>query len=68
MPRIEELWSSLESTRPGPVHRRVDETHPLELYAEFEPPSRFGLVLFTHREPPEPRSLRSLQIERGQRP
>jgi hypothetical protein len=45
----------------------VDETHPLELYGEFEAPNRFGLVLFTHHAPPEPRSLRSLQIERGQR-
>jgi hypothetical protein len=66
-PTIEELWRSLR-TSTSQVHRRVDSTHPLELYAEFDPPERFGLILFSHREPPEPRSLRSLQISRGLRP
>lgn len=42
---IEELWHSLR-IGPNAVHRRVDATHPLELYAEFEPPEHFGLVLF----------------------
>ncbi|MGH8255151.1 MAG: PD-(D/E)XK motif protein [Steroidobacteraceae bacterium] len=67
IPTIEELWQSLRSG-PTIVHRRVDATHPLELYAEFAPPDRHGLVLFTHREPPEPRPLRSLHIDRGRRP
>lgn len=65
-PTIEELWQSL-TTSTGQVHRRVDSTHPLELYAEFDPPDRYGLVLFTHHEPPEPRPLRSLHIDRGRR-
>jgi hypothetical protein len=64
---IEELWHSLR-IGPNAVHRRVDATHPLELYAEFEPPERFGLVLFIKDQPPEPRTLRSLQIDRGVRP
>jgi hypothetical protein len=64
---IEELWRSL-TTSNSQVHRRVDSTHPLELYAEFDPPDRYGLVLFTHHEPPEPRQLRSLHIDRGRRP
>jgi hypothetical protein len=63
---IEELWHSLR-VGPNAVHRRVDATHPLELYAEFEPPERFGLVLFQKGQPPEPRTLRSLQIDRGVR-
>lgn len=67
IPTIEELWQSL-GTGANVVHRRVDATHPLELYAEFDPPDHYGLVLFTHHEPPEPRPLRSLHIDRGQRP
>lgn len=66
-PTIEELWRFLRSGS-SVVHRRVDAEHPLELYAEFDPPDRYGLVLFTNREPPEPLSLRSLHIDRGQRP
>jgi Putative PD-(D/E)XK family member, (DUF4420) len=64
---IEELWRSLRGG-PNAVHRRVDATHPFELYAEFEPPERYGLVLFMKDQPPEPRTLRSLQIDRGVRP
>jgi hypothetical protein len=67
IPTIEELWQSLR-VGSSVVHRRVDASHPLELYAEFNPPDRYGLVLFTKREPPEPRSLRSLRIDRGRRP
>jgi hypothetical protein len=67
IPTIEELWRFLR-TGSSVVHRRVDESHPLELYAEFDPPDRYGLVLFTRREPPEPWSLRSLHIDRGRRP
>lgn len=66
IPTIEELWRSLRAGS-NLVHRRVDADHPLELYAEFDPPDRYGLVLFTHREPPEPWSLRSLHIDRGRR-
>jgi hypothetical protein len=65
-PIIEELWKSLSTSRTQ-VHRRVDSSHPLELYAEFDPPARYGLVLFSHHEPPEPRPLRSLLIDRGRR-
>jgi hypothetical protein len=67
IPTIEELWRSLR-TGSTVVHRRVDAEHPLELYAEFDPPDRYGLVLFTRREPPETASLRSLHIDRGRRP
>ena len=66
IPTIEELWRSLR-TGSSVVHRRVDELHPLKLYAEFDPPDRYGLVLFTKSAPPEPWSLRSLHIDRGRR-
>ena len=64
---IEQLWQSLKGTGPSVVHRRVDEKHPLELYAEFEQPDRPGLVLFCGAKPPEPRPLRTLRIDRGRR-
>jgi hypothetical protein len=63
---IEELWQSLR-TSISQVHRRVDSPHPLELYVEFDPPDRYGLVLFSRHEPPEPRPLRSLHMDRGMR-
>ena len=65
---IEQLWQSLKGAGPSVVHRRVDEKHPLELYAEFEQPDRPGLVLFCGAKPPEARLLRALCIDRGRRP
>ena len=65
---IEELWRSLEHAAPATVHRRVDATHPLELYAELEPPGTPGLILFCPGEPPHSRPLRSVRIDRGTRP
>lgn len=64
---IEQLWQSLKGTGPSVLYRRVDEKHPLELYAEFEQPDSPGLVLFCVAKPPEPRPLRTLRIDRGQR-
>ena len=64
---IEQLWQSLKGTGPSVVHRRVDEKHPLELYAEFEQPASPGLVLFCGAKPPEARPLRTLRIDRGRR-
>jgi Putative PD-(D/E)XK family member, (DUF4420) len=65
---IEDLWHSLKGAGTSVLHTRIDETHPLELYAEFEPPNRPGLVLFCPEKPPEVRSLRTLTIEEGYRP
>jgi len=57
--RIEELWTSLrrESVE---AQRRVDATHPLDLYVDFEQPDRPGLVLFCDERPNAPlRCVRS---------
>lgn len=67
-PTIEELWKSLAGEGHPTLFRRVDESHPLELYAELEQPSRPGLVLFCNQKPPETRSLRALRIDQGRRP
>ena len=39
--RIEELWTTLRREAVE-AQRRVDATHPLDLYADFEPPDRPG--------------------------
>jgi hypothetical protein len=65
---IEQIWAGLRAAGSEPLHRRIDATHPLELYAVVEPPNRPGLVLFCPTQPPRPRVMRSLAIERGVRP
>jgi hypothetical protein len=64
--KIEDLWHSLR----GPTveaQRRIDADHPLDIYADFEPPDRPGLVLFCPNQPPDYQSLKSIHIERRQR-
>ncbi|MAM76287.1 PD-(D/E)XK motif protein [uncultured Tistrella sp.] len=68
MATIDALWDDLCSTGRTKLHRRVDDLHPLDLYAEFEPPAHPGLVLFCPVRPPEPRQMKAIAIERGQRP
>jgi hypothetical protein len=64
--RIEDLWSWL---RLGSVEaqRRVDAAHPLDLYADFEPPDRPGLILFCDDRPNDAPSLKAIGIDRRQR-
>lgn len=66
-PTIEELWQSLGAAGPTVLHRRVDDTHPLEVYAEFEPPDRPGLLLLCPGRPPTARQLRTMEISSGLR-
>ena len=64
--RIEDLWSALRRETTG-AQRRVDATHPLELYADFEPPDRPGLILVCAQRPADAPSLKAISIERRQR-
>ncbi|HVI51207.1 MAG TPA: PD-(D/E)XK motif protein [Candidatus Sulfotelmatobacter sp.] len=68
MATIDALWDDLRNIGQTKLHRRVDDHHPLDLYAEFEPPAYPGLVLFCPARPPEPRQMKTIAIERGQRP
>jgi len=43
--KIEDLWHALRGEAVE-TQRRVDAHHPLDIYADFEPPERPGLVLF----------------------
>ncbi len=64
--KIEDLWHSLRGEAVE-TQRRVDANHPLDIYADFEPPDRPGLVLFCPNQPPDYQSLKSIGIERRQR-
>jgi hypothetical protein len=64
--KIEELWSLLRREAAG-AQRRIDSTHPLDLYADFEQPDRPGLVLFCEERPHDAPSLKAIGIERRQR-
>lgn len=63
---IEELWSILRTTAPG-AQRRIDSTHPLDIYADFEHPDRPGIVVFCSTRPPDSAPLKSIGVERRQR-
>jgi hypothetical protein len=66
-PTIEQLWNELRTSSGGPRQRRVDASHPLDLYADFEPPDRPGLVAVCRVRAGETRPLRALSIEQGVR-
>jgi hypothetical protein len=65
---IEELWRELRRAGGVPLYRRVAADHPLELYAVVAPPGRPGLMVLGPVEPPRPRPLRTVAIDRGLRP
>lgn len=64
--RIEDLWSSLRREAIE-TQRRVDATHPLDLYADFEPPDKPGLVLICDERPSDAPAMQAIGIERRHR-
>lgn len=64
--KIEDLWASLRREAVE-AQRRVDATHPLDLYADFEPPDRPGLILITDERPNDAPTLQAIGIERRRR-
>jgi hypothetical protein len=64
--RIEDLWASL-GREAIESQRRVDESHPLDLYADFEPPDKPGLVLICDERPADALAMQAVRIERRQR-
>jgi hypothetical protein len=65
--KIEELWTSLRREAVE-SQRRVDATHPLDLYADFEPPDRPGLILLCDERPNDAPALQAIGMERRRRP
>lgn len=66
-PTIEQIWAELQTSGGGSRQRRIDSTHPLDLYADFDPPDKPGLVAVCGILPPDCRPLRALALEHGQR-
>jgi hypothetical protein len=71
MTRVEELWQDVaaEGAQTG-VFRRVDETHPLDLYAGNDVEGRHVLMLVSRRSPPAippPGAVEVLCNQRGDR-
>ena len=64
---IEQIWHALRGAAGETVQRRVDADHPLDLYVDFEPPDRPGLVAVCPCQPPQIRPLRAVTIESGHR-
>ena len=54
MTRVDELWEAIAATTDRTsIFRRVDETHPLSLYAGIDHDGRRGLMLVTAQTPPQ---------------
>src|SRR5882762_1927211 len=64
--KIEELWTSLRREAVE-AQRRVDAIHPLDLYADFEPPDRPGLILVCDERPNDAPEMQAIGIERRRR-
>jgi hypothetical protein len=64
--KIEELWTSLRREAVE-AQRRVDATHPLDLYADFEPPDRPGLILLCDERPNDAPPMHAIGLERRHR-
>jgi hypothetical protein len=64
---IEELWRQLAAATGGGAQTRVDAAHPLDIYADVQPPDRVGLAAVCGTRPPEVRPMRALSIEQGKR-
>jgi hypothetical protein len=58
----------LRAARPPARQQRVDAGHPLDLYADFEPPDRPGLLLVTAERPNRQLTARSISLSIGHRP
>jgi hypothetical protein len=64
---IETLWAELATNPQRPVFRRVDEQHPLELYAGLDGEGNSVLLLVTASEPKDIPTYGTLEITASQR-
>jgi hypothetical protein len=63
---IEELWRQLAGGASS-TQTRIDAVHPLDIYADVQPPDQVGLVVVCGARPPEVRPMRALSVEQGRR-
>ncbi len=65
---IEALWKELASAPEHPASRRVDESHPFDLFAWIGSTGEPGLLLLTTKKPAVPRQYNAVVISRSLRP
>lgn len=66
--QIDRLWKELASAPEHPASRRVDESHPLDLFAYVGSVRKPGLLLVAKEQPPVPRQYNAVAISRSLRP
>jgi hypothetical protein len=64
---IEEVWRQLAAAAGEGAQTRIDAAHPLDIYADLQPPDRVGLVAVCGVKPPDVRPMRALSIDVGRR-
>jgi hypothetical protein len=64
---IEAVWADLANHNERPVFRRVDDEHPLDLYAGIDATEGRLLMLVTNEEPPPPPSYDTISISSRRR-
>lgn len=60
--QIEAVWNDLLRNDERPVFRRIDEAHPLDLYAGLDANDAHTLLLVTPEEPPVPPSYDTITV------
>jgi hypothetical protein len=65
--KIEQLWKELEQSATLPAFRRIDESHPLDIYAGIGEDRNPLLLLVTKRVAPETGTFQSLTVRRFRR-
>ena len=64
---IETMWKELGRATERPVARRVDESHPHDLYLSLDARDRVGLLLLAAEEPPIAPTYETIEIIRAKR-
>jgi len=64
MTQVEELWLALAHQHDRPVFRRINDIHPLDLYAGLDIGDERVLMLVSYTEPATPPDFESLEVSR----
>ncbi len=64
---VKSLWSDLLTMHDRPVYRRVDEVHPLDLYAGIEIGDERVIMLVTDVEPPPSPQFEAIEVRHSLR-
>ena len=67
MRSIDHLWQELSQLKTYPAFKRVDDTHPCDLYAAVDLNGEHGLFLVSSTEPPIPQNYAAVEMTRARR-